>query len=99
MTGTIRKNKRDIPDYLKQDPKREGHSSLFLFYKKLMLVSYVSKKNKSVFPLTSSCLNPTIENTKVRKPEAILHYNRYKGGVDTVDRIIAIMSVKRSTNR
>ena len=63
------------------------------------MVSYVPKNNKSVLLLTSSCLNTNVENTEARKPEVILHYNRYNGGVDTVDRIISTTSVKRYTNR
>lgn len=64
-----------------------------------MLLSYVSKKNKSVLLLATSCNNTNISKEFHKKPELINLYNKTKGGVDTVDRILASTSVKRYTRR
>lgn len=99
MLGTIRANKKDIPEVMKPNKYREVYSSLFLFNKKNMLVSYVPKRNRSVLLLATSSTNKAVSNDEQKKPEIIKYYNKTKGGVDTVDRILASTSVKRYSNR
>lgn len=99
MVGTLRANKREIPESIKANKSREVFSSIFLFNGKKMLVSYVPRKNKAVLLLATSSNCTSISNDQQKKPDIITFYNQNKGGVDTVDRILASTSVKRYTNR
>jgi len=47
-TGTLRKNKREIPPEFLPDRKREVYSSIFGFTKEISMVSYVPAKSRSV---------------------------------------------------
>lgn len=65
-----------------------------------MLTSYVKRKNKAVILLSSGTTNVEIDDSTLKKkPVTILHYNRTKGGVDTIDRMLASVSVRRFCRR
>ena len=50
--GTMRQNKRDIPDVMRPSKQREEHSSIFGFLGPLTYVSFVKKKGKAVVLLS-----------------------------------------------
>jgi hypothetical protein len=76
--GTIRSNKLEIPlSFLKIKLRKVG-SSLFAFKDSLTLVSFVSKKNKSVILISTNHHDIKIDNVS-QKPEIIMDYNKYKG--------------------
>jgi hypothetical protein len=47
LVGTMKQNKREIPQEFKPARQRDGNSYILGFTKDLTLVSYVPKKNKS----------------------------------------------------
>jgi hypothetical protein len=96
--GTLRKNKKEIPTAFLTNKNRVVDSSLFGFNDQLTLISYVPKKNKCVIIL-STAHNKIEINTDTKKPEAVLYYNKTKGGVDTVDHLIENFTCRRKTNR
>ena len=96
--GTVRKNKQDIPPDMQQNPGKHEYSSMFGFAGQLTLVSYVPKKNRAVILLSSMHHDTAIEG-EMKKPEIINHYNSHKGGVDNLDHLVGIYSVKRKCNR
>lgn len=96
--GTVRKNKQDIPPDMQQNPGKQEYSSMFGFSGQLTLVSYVPKKNRAVILLSSMHHDTAIEG-EMKKPEIINHYNSHKGGVDNLDHLVGIYSVKRKCNR
>jgi hypothetical protein len=53
LDGTMKQKKREIPQAFKPTWQRDENSSIFGFTKDLTLVSYVRKKKKSVFLLSS----------------------------------------------
>ena len=53
LFGAMKQNKREIPQEFNPARQRDENSSIFGFTKELTLVSYVSKKNKSVVLLSS----------------------------------------------
>jgi hypothetical protein len=53
LVGTMKQNKREIPQEVKPARQRDEKPSIFGFTKDLTLVSYVPKKNKSVVLLSS----------------------------------------------
>ncbi|XP_065355992.1 piggyBac transposable element-derived protein 4-like [Calliphora vicina] len=98
VVGTIKKNKRYVPEEFKPSRTREVASSLFGFSEGVTLVSYVPAKNKSVVLLSTMHKNK-ITSGPQNKPEIILYYNETKGGVDTMDKMLSQYSTKRSTFR
>lgn len=97
--GTIRKNKRDIPNELFASRSRTVESSIFCFDNQLTLVSYVPKRNKSVILLSSMHHSDEIQPTNHNKPDIIHFYNQTKSGVDNFDHLARVYSCKRRTKR
>ncbi|KAJ8935474.1 hypothetical protein NQ318_009599 [Aromia moschata] len=95
--GTMRKNKREIPDLFTQKNERPIGSSMFAFGCGGTLVSYIPKKNKNV--LLFSMMRRDNINGVTGKPEIIHRYNETKGGVDVVDKLCAQYNVARGTRR
>jgi len=101
IIGTIRANKPDLPKELANKTeikKRDVNSSKFCFDNHLTLVSYVPKANKNVL-LLSTLHNDDSVDLASNKPNIILDYNKTKGGVDTLDKLVRTYTCKRKTNR
>nr|ADV17599.1 transposase [Agrotis ipsilon] len=98
IVGTIRSNKREIPEEIKNSRSRPVGSSMFCFDGPLTLVSYKPKPSRMVF-LLSSCDENAVINESNGKPDMILFYNQTKGGVDSFDQMCKSMSANRKTNR
>lgn len=98
FVGTIRGNKRCIPEEMRKNRSRPEHSTLFGFHEMVTICSYVPKKNKAVNLLSTVHYTKNCEGEK-QKPEAILYYNSAKGGVDCMDQMVTHFSCKRSTKR
>lgn len=95
ITGTIRKNKREIAAEMKIASKNPPESKFF-HSKDTTLVSYTPKKNKIVLVVSNYLQSTTIENDK---SVIILHYNKTKGGTDCFDWLCHSHTVNRRTNR
>lgn len=98
VVGTVRSNKREIPEELKNTRSRKVGTSMFCFDGNLTLVSYKPKPSKVVYML-SSCDEGAVINSVTGKPEIVMVYNQTKGGVDTFDQMCSLMSCSRKTNR
>lgn len=96
--GTMKKDKRTIPEEFLQNPRRPVASALYGFKEKMTLLSYVPKKNRAV-NLISSMHNSVETNENKRKPEIIAYYNATKCGVDIMDMKCAVYSSSRRTRR
>lgn len=100
MLGTIRANKPELPQELTSARGREVFSSRFAFTDLAALISYVPRRSKTVLLLSTRHSRPEIcERRNDRKPAAILDYNRTKGGVDNLDKLLASYSCRRMTRR
>jgi len=97
LVGTMKQNKREIPQKFKPARQRDENSSIFGFTKELPFVSYVPKKNKSVFLLSS--LHDSAIYSDSGKPEITEFYNRTKGAVDLLDQMCARYIVQRTSRR
>ena len=99
LVGTLRKNKRCLPqEFLPSRTKEEG-SSVFGFHAAgVTLVSYTPKKNKSVILLSSMHHDDAVD-PESGKPEIIEYYNSTKGGVDSLDQLVHAYMCKRQTKR
>ncbi|CAB0040418.1 unnamed protein product [Trichogramma brassicae] len=81
MTGTIRKNKQEIPAEMKVASKNPPDWK-FCHTDSMSLVSYSPKKNKIVLVISTDKLSTNVQN---EKPVIIRHYNATKGGTDCFD--------------
>ncbi|XP_065683325.1 piggyBac transposable element-derived protein 4-like [Hydra vulgaris] len=98
-TGTIKKNKGEIPKKLLPALHRPVYSSNFGFQNDSTIVSYVPKQNKAVILLSSFHHSNDIVMDHNEKPCIILDYNKYKGGVDTLNQVVRCYSSRRKSNR
>ena len=110
LLGTVRANRKYIPDFIKKHVGQE-FDSCFAFSDDIMLVSYFPKEGKkAVVLLSSSAPTDKIMPPKVskkdkreekdkKKPEIIDSYNHTKCGVDVLDQMTGHMSVTRATRR
>lgn len=97
--GTMRQNKREIPQQFLPNKERPVYSSLFGFTKDITLVSYVPKKNRSVCLISSLHHNNAILDGTQMLPDIIDFYNITKVGVDVLDQTCANYKVGRRTRR
>lgn len=98
--GTVKKNRRFLPAAVLDARSRPVLSSKFAFHDDMTLVSYVPKKNKNVILLSTQHHNAVVhEDRQDKKPEMILHYNRTKGAVDTLDKLLRTYSCQRKSRR
>lgn len=95
VVGTVRKNKPEIPGEF----KRKGmqvYSTAFGYKPTETLLSYCPKKDKTVLLLSTMHNDGEIDEASEKKtPEIIKFYNKTKGGVDVVDKLIGTYSVAR----
>ncbi|XP_026150656.1 M-phase phosphoprotein 8 isoform X3 [Mastacembelus armatus] len=99
MVGTMRKKRPELPPQLLRVHGREVFSSIFAFTSTHTLVSYLPKRHKNVVLLSTKHRMPKISSRTKRKPQMMLDYNRCKGGVDTMDKMISTYSCRRKTKR
>ena len=92
LPRTLRKNKPDIPKQFATGKNREVGSSLFGFWNRLALVSYVPTKNKAVVLLSKMHSEKEVDEAS-GKPLMILDYNVKKAAVDRVDQLYYNYSV------
>ncbi|XP_077385348.1 uncharacterized protein LOC144023587 [Festucalex cinctus] len=74
LTGTVRKNKAELPPRLRDMNGREVFSSLFAFTKDHTLVSYIAKKRKNVLILSTRHREPEVIEMGKKKPVVIEKY-------------------------
>ena len=100
--GTLRKNKRKIPQKFLMIKNKPPADSMFGFKNSLTLVSYMSNikiKKKNVILISSMHHDNKIDRYSGdnKKPKIITLYNSLKGGVDEVDMIMGKCSVSRNS--
>lgn len=99
LIGTIRKNKPELPAVFTNPKHRSVYSTLFGFQEKATIISYCPRKGRIVTLLSTMHNTYDIDNSLEKKPQIILDYNKTKGGVDTMDKMVRTYSVKRMTRR
>ena len=100
LCGTVKKNRRFLPPVILDVRSRLAQSSQFVFHDNTTLVSYIPHKKKNVVLLSTQHHNAEVhEDRQDKKPEIILHYNRTKGAVDTLDKLLRTYSCQRKCRR
>lgn len=98
LLGTCNRIRRFLPAEFVNLKDRELGSTLSAISNNVSLCSYASKKKKVVVLLSTSHYDQQVSDAQ-NKPQMILDYNMYKGGVDTMDKMLTEYSTKRSTRR
>ena len=78
---------------------REVFSSKFAFTPTATLVSYIPKKNRNMVLLSTRHAEADVSDREDKKPVIVLDYNRNKGGVDNLDKVIGTYSCRWMTAR
>ncbi|KAJ4430670.1 hypothetical protein ANN_19261 [Periplaneta americana] len=108
LVGTLKSNRKHIPEELKKTQGRELYSSRFLFTDPktgkapVTLVSYITrlKPTKNLLLLSTQHNDRKVdESTEKKKTDVNLYYNETKGGIDSIDQMTRHHSVKRGTRR
>lgn len=96
LTGTMRANRRQIPQlFVQKMKKRPIQSSIFGHNDVSTLLSYKVKQNKMVVLFSN---HPHHQNDEInpndakKRPQTITYYNKNKNGVDEVDRLQTMYS-------
>lgn len=97
--GTLRKNRKEIPEEFLKTRGRTTHSSLFGHCESATLVSYIPKPNKCVLLLLSTHFDQSVSSTPPFKPDIISDYNAQKCGVDVMDAMVGHFTTRRATRR
>ena len=105
IVGTTRANRKEIPDIARKfTASKEYPVFSSMFFKDVnspvALTTYKYKKSKSVYVLSSMhSQNIVCDKTPKRKPETITYYNNTKFGVDILDAMARLYSVKPGCRR
>ncbi|XP_060725490.1 piggyBac transposable element-derived protein 3-like [Tachysurus vachellii] len=99
LLGTVNKMRREIPQLAKDTAEREVFSTSVLRSGSVSLTVYSPKKNKTVCVLSSLHRDVTIGDGRKRKPNTITDYNHTKCGVDVLDQMARMYSVRAATRR
>lgn len=101
MVGTLRKNKKEIPQEFKTKDSRDYNTAMFAFSNNLTLLSYCpqKKKTKKIILLLSTMHDMPDKDKTIPLPEIIQLYNKTKVGVDLHDQLSHKYSVIRRTKR
>ncbi|XP_062339699.1 piggyBac transposable element-derived protein 4-like [Osmerus eperlanus] len=89
----------ELPSELLTTKTRRVLSLQFAFTPTTTLVSYLAKENKNVLLMSTRHTDAEISDRNDGKPTIVLDYNRNKGGVDNLDKVITAYSCKRKTAR
>lgn len=104
LTGTIMNNRKGLPPEIKK-PKFNKNVSIKSYRRKNNLI--ITWKDKRIVTLFTNRYNPSMKNVKriirngvstmIKKPNAILNYSKYMGGVDKADQFASTYCFMRKS--
>ena len=100
FVGTVRGNKRFLPDSFKDEKGQALQASSFLFQEKTTIVNYQTKANKNVVVMSTMHHDKAVDPAAYeKKPDIIRFYNLTKGTVDTLDKMAHAYITKKGNTR
>ena len=99
LVGRVRKNKKFLARNMQPTKKRPVYSTNLAFHRDTTVYLYVPKKKEAVVLLSSVHMSGEVAETLSAKPEIINYYNKTKGGVDAMDKMLGEYTVKRRVLR
>lgn len=101
MVGTLRKNRKGIPDFVKTTPLSKGES-VFARSKNYLILKWKDKRDVMMISSRHNADFAEVKNrlgkTKI-KPEVVREYNENMSGVDRSDQMLSYYSSPRKTLR
>ena len=97
--GTLRKNKPFLPAEFRGPAGMPRHASIFGFQRDVTIVKYIPKARRSVALISTMHYDAAVSEQDHQKPEIILSYNKCKGGVDNLDKMLRTYTCIRKTKR
>ena len=94
MLGTVRKNKKELPEFKNKDL----YSTSFYFTRDTTVLNYVPKKYKRVVLMSTLHADKAISSRDDKKPQMILDYNETNVAIETFDQLVATYTLKGKTN-
>ncbi|XP_053197121.1 piggyBac transposable element-derived protein 4-like [Scomber japonicus] len=98
LVGTMKKARRELPPSVASQ-RGELFATKLLRHERSILTVYQGKPKKSVALLSSMHHTVAIGTDRKRKPETVTFYNTTKVGVDVLDQMARLYSVKGATRR
>jgi hypothetical protein len=98
LVGTMRKHRRELPPCALETRGRDVGDCMFVYNKDATLLSFIPRKKRVCLILSSMHLQKGVIDENGRG-EINNYYNRCKGGVDSVDKLISHYSCKRQSRR
>jgi len=96
--GTLRRTKREVP--LSVGGNNALYSTELLKSSDNLLTVYLGKPAKNVLVLSTMHAGCDVEDgTEKKNPETLRYYNHTKGGVDVIDQMSRMYSVRSQTRR
>jgi len=95
IVGTVRLNRREIPG----SAKLKLHEATFYKSGPVTLAKYQAKPPKTVVVLSTQHAGAVCQSNGKKKPESVLYYNTNKCGVDMLDAMCRLMSMKAACRR
>ncbi|KAL7400072.1 hypothetical protein ABVT39_006063 [Epinephelus coioides] len=99
LVGTIRKSKPELPPELVQAKRQGVFSSVFAFMRNTTAVSYIPRRGRNVTLISTRYREAAVTEGPKKKPEINTDYNRCKGAVDNLNKVVSTYTCKRKTNR
>ncbi|KAI5611526.1 dual specificity protein phosphatase 26 isoform X1, partial [Silurus asotus] len=99
LVGTVRKNKPELPPNLLQVKGRPVPFSIFGFTRNTTADSPIPKRGRNVIVLSTRHREAAVTEEPKAKADIITYYNRCKGGVDNLDKVVATYSCRRKTKQ
>ncbi|XP_078121188.1 uncharacterized protein LOC144527155 [Sander vitreus] len=99
LLGAVKKSRRELPPSLKVNTPTALFSTTVMTAGKASLTIYGSKPNKSIFILSTKHPTVFIGAERKKKPDTVTDYSHTKVGVDVLDQMARLYSVKAGTRR
>ncbi|XP_066516461.1 piggyBac transposable element-derived protein 4-like [Hoplias malabaricus] len=97
IVGAIKRNKREMPRCT--EVQSELFSTKILKAGKVTLTIYQAKPKKNICILSTMHQTVSTDNSTKKLPDTVYYYNSTKGGVDAMDQMARLYSVKGGTRR
>ena len=100
LYGTVRSNRKDLPDGLSKEKLRKGEVTAFR-RGKLMAMRWKDKKDVYLLSSIHNAEQQDVETRKgtVQKPKVVCDYNLSMGGVDKSDQMLSCYPIPRKRTK
>ncbi|XP_028674442.1 piggyBac transposable element-derived protein 4-like [Erpetoichthys calabaricus] len=99
LLGSMNKKRQEVPPSIKGNTPREPFLTTVMATGKATLTVYTYKPKKCVCVLSTMHAAVRISSDRKKKPDTLMDYNRTKVGVDVLDQMAKLYTVKGGSHR